>query len=219
VARSYGGSATSPMAATPSRTASLAARNDGTTRQVIIDAALRAFAMHGFDATTNKMIARGAGVAPGLLYHYFESKEALFAAVYSDITHYRFERSRAVLRSELTFSGKIEALARDLVEMWNENSPYVEFHARTLYERNQGRLTLALKQAREETEQQWRSIVEEAKARGDLSSTMSTAAAADMCVTWSTGLVMLLPVLGAERTLASTSIFIAAIESLSGRSS
>ena len=50
-------------------------------REHIIDAALRAFAQKGFARTTNKDIAREAGITPGLIYHYFESKEALFRAI------------------------------------------------------------------------------------------------------------------------------------------
>jgi AcrR family transcriptional regulator len=191
---------------------------DVTTRQLIIEAASRAFAKNGFDATTNKMIAQSAGVAPGLLYHYFESKEALFATVYLEITRYRYERSSAVMRSEATFGGKIEALARDLVEMWTHDSPYVEFHARTLYEsQHEGRLTEALVAAREETEQQWNTIVEDAKMRGDLPFSVSTQAVTDMCIGWFTGVVMLLPSRGAERTLASTGVFVSAVQSLGSR--
>ncbi len=47
-------------------------------REQIIDAALRVFAQKGFIRATNKDIAREAGITPGLIYHYFESKEALF---------------------------------------------------------------------------------------------------------------------------------------------
>jgi len=50
-------------------------------REQIIDAALRAFAQKGYARTTNKDIAREAGITPGLIYHYFESKEALFRAI------------------------------------------------------------------------------------------------------------------------------------------
>lgn len=53
----------------------------GDRREQILDAALRAFAQKGFARTTNKDIAREAGVTPGLIYHYFESKEALFRAL------------------------------------------------------------------------------------------------------------------------------------------
>jgi AcrR family transcriptional regulator len=50
-------------------------------REQILDAALRAFAQKGFARTTNKDIAREAGITPGLIYHYFESKDALFRAI------------------------------------------------------------------------------------------------------------------------------------------
>lgn len=47
----------------------------------IIDAALRVFARKGFTKATNKDIAQEAGITPGLIYYYFESKEALFQAL------------------------------------------------------------------------------------------------------------------------------------------
>jgi AcrR family transcriptional regulator len=50
-------------------------------RDQIMDAALRVFARQGFDRATNKDIAREAGITPGLIYHYFESKEDLLKAL------------------------------------------------------------------------------------------------------------------------------------------
>ncbi|HVB61887.1 MAG TPA: TetR/AcrR family transcriptional regulator [Ktedonobacteraceae bacterium] len=47
----------------------------------IIDAALRVFSRKGFTKATNKDIAREAGITPGLIYYYFENKEALFRAL------------------------------------------------------------------------------------------------------------------------------------------
>ncbi len=49
-------------------------------REQIIEAALRVFAQKGFAGATNKDIARAAGITPGLIYHYFPSKEALLKA-------------------------------------------------------------------------------------------------------------------------------------------
>ncbi|MGH3427079.1 MAG: TetR/AcrR family transcriptional regulator [Terriglobales bacterium] len=46
----------------------------------LVDAALELFASRGVDAASIKEIGRAAGVAPGLIYHYFDSKEALLAA-------------------------------------------------------------------------------------------------------------------------------------------
>src|SRR6266571_3141118 len=50
-------------------------------REQIVDAAIRVFAEKGFARATNKDIAREAGITPGLIYHYFESKEALLQAI------------------------------------------------------------------------------------------------------------------------------------------
>jgi AcrR family transcriptional regulator len=50
-------------------------------RNQLIDAALTLFAEHGIEATRVSDIAQAAGVAQGLLYHYFPSKDALLAAI------------------------------------------------------------------------------------------------------------------------------------------
>ncbi|GHO52743.1 TetR/AcrR family transcriptional regulator [Ktedonobacter robiniae] len=50
-------------------------------REQLLDAAIRVFARKGFSRATNKDIAHEADVTPGLIYHYFESKEALLQAV------------------------------------------------------------------------------------------------------------------------------------------
>src|SRR5438445_8090860 len=50
-------------------------------REQIIDAAMRAFASKGFGRATNKDVANEAGITSGLIYYYFESKEALLKAI------------------------------------------------------------------------------------------------------------------------------------------
>ncbi|MGV8885466.1 MAG: TetR family transcriptional regulator [Microbacteriaceae bacterium] len=48
-------------------------------RSHIVAAAARAFAQHGYEATSIRSIARDAGVDPGLVRHYFIDKPGLFA--------------------------------------------------------------------------------------------------------------------------------------------
>ena len=56
-------------------------RRDATaTRQALLDAATELFAERGYDRTTVRDIATLAGVNQALLFRYFGSKEALFAA-------------------------------------------------------------------------------------------------------------------------------------------
>jgi len=59
------------------------ARSDEKARQ-ILDGARRVFLADGFDAASMNEIARVAGVSKGTLYVYFESKQALFAALIRD---------------------------------------------------------------------------------------------------------------------------------------
>jgi TetR/AcrR family transcriptional regulator, cholesterol catabolism regulator len=50
-------------------------------REQLIEAALVVFARKGVDGASVKDIAQAADVTPGLVYHYFDSKEDLVAAV------------------------------------------------------------------------------------------------------------------------------------------
>ena len=54
-------------------------------RRQILDAAVRAFAKKGYHASRVSDIAEEAGVAYGLVYHYFESKDAVLEAVFREM--------------------------------------------------------------------------------------------------------------------------------------
>jgi AcrR family transcriptional regulator len=51
-------------------------------RDMILDTALEVFATHGFHGSSISMIAKHAGIAKGLLYNYFESKEELLREIF-----------------------------------------------------------------------------------------------------------------------------------------
>jgi TetR/AcrR family transcriptional regulator, fatty acid metabolism regulator protein len=53
-------------------------------RQLLLDAAIRVFARKGYHAARIGDIAQEAGVAYGLLYHYFPSKEDVLETVFRD---------------------------------------------------------------------------------------------------------------------------------------
>ncbi|MFL6123435.1 TetR family transcriptional regulator [Actinophytocola sp.] len=55
-------------------------RDAAATRQALLDAATQLFAERGYDRTTVRDIATRAGVNQALLFRYFGSKEAMFAA-------------------------------------------------------------------------------------------------------------------------------------------
>lgn len=56
-------------------------------RQEIVEAALRTFARHGYEGTTNKLVAKEAnGISPALIYHYFpDGKQQLFKAIWEQL--------------------------------------------------------------------------------------------------------------------------------------
>ena len=54
-----------------------------TTRARLLDAALKEFAIRGYDATSVGDICSAADVSKGAFYHHFESKQALFLSLMS----------------------------------------------------------------------------------------------------------------------------------------
>lgn len=61
-------------------------------RTLIMDSALEHFANEGFYATTINHIAKHAGISKGLMYNYFESKEALLDSIIkrSVVEYYKY---------------------------------------------------------------------------------------------------------------------------------
>src|ERR1700676_4009541 len=61
------------------------AQRTAATRAVLIEAARKLFAEKGFADVSTQTIVAAAGVTRGALYHQFDDKAALFAAVYEDV--------------------------------------------------------------------------------------------------------------------------------------
>lgn len=57
---------------------------DGERREAILQAAVRVFAKKGYHGCRIADVAREAGVAYGLVYHYFENKEDLLSSVFDE---------------------------------------------------------------------------------------------------------------------------------------
>ncbi len=78
------------------KTAEKSAKGEAAKEQILREA-LRLFRERGFDATTMREVAASAGVALGLAYYYFPSKEALVTAYYNEVQ----ARHAAMLEDEL----------------------------------------------------------------------------------------------------------------------
>src|ERR1700748_2871654 len=53
-------------------------------RQLILGAAKRCFARHGFAGTTTKSVALAASISEGLLFKHFPTKSALYAEILAE---------------------------------------------------------------------------------------------------------------------------------------
>jgi len=65
-------------------------------RQLILDAAVRVFARKGYHTSRVGDIAEEAGVAHGLLYHYFDSKDELLETIFRNTWTLMIETIRGV---------------------------------------------------------------------------------------------------------------------------
>ena len=72
----------------------------GERRRELLACAMRLFAEEGYDNVSVRAVARAAGVAPGLAYHYFDSKERMFAEAIGDYARRCAEGINAILDEE-----------------------------------------------------------------------------------------------------------------------
>src|SRR5436190_22817927 len=74
----------------PTRTTK--AEQSEATRAALVAAGRSLFAERGYAAVATEEIVRAAGVTRGALYHHFDGKRELFAAVYEDVERQLVER-------------------------------------------------------------------------------------------------------------------------------
>jgi AcrR family transcriptional regulator len=87
------------------------------TRAEILAAAVTVFSEHGFDGTSLRAIAREAGVDPGLIRHYFDSKADLFVAALRPIPP-GDPRLTALLEGDPDTAG--ERLITTFLTLWDD---------------------------------------------------------------------------------------------------
>jgi AcrR family transcriptional regulator len=86
-------------------------------RESILNAALRLFADKGYRATSMSQIAENAGVAKGLIYNYFDSKEQLL----EDVIQKGFDSCMPQISQEESTKSAPEAIFKDILYMMKES--------------------------------------------------------------------------------------------------
>lgn len=90
-------------------------------RRAILDAAVRVFARQGFHACRVSDIADEAGVAYGLLYHYFPSKDEVLNTLFLERWGVMLEMIREVDREQGPVREKLGAIASFIVDSYRHD--------------------------------------------------------------------------------------------------
>jgi TetR/AcrR family transcriptional regulator, fatty acid metabolism regulator protein len=90
-------------------------------RRAILDAAVRVFARQGFHACRVSDIADEAGVAYGLLYHYFPSKDEVLNTLFLERWGVMLEMIREVDREPKPVREKLWAIASFIVDSYRHD--------------------------------------------------------------------------------------------------
>jgi TetR/AcrR family transcriptional regulator, fatty acid metabolism regulator protein len=90
-------------------------------RRLILDAAVRVFARQGFHTCRVSDIADEAGVAYGLVYHYFQSKDEVLDTLFLDRWEVMLETIREIDRREVPAREKLETIASFIVDSYRHD--------------------------------------------------------------------------------------------------
>ncbi|HVC07477.1 MAG TPA: TetR/AcrR family transcriptional regulator [Solirubrobacterales bacterium] len=90
-------------------------------RRQILDAAIRVFARQGFHSTRVSDIADEAGVAYGLVYHYFRSKDEVLNELFSERWSLLLAAIEETDHGEQTPRAKLEAVAAFIVDSYRHD--------------------------------------------------------------------------------------------------
>lgn len=106
------------------------ASNGVQTEARIVESARRCFADLGYNATTNRTIAEDAGITTGAIYHYFDSKQALFEKVFTQVEELVSERlSEAWREADPDFASRMHAVLDASVALNREDASLAQFLA------------------------------------------------------------------------------------------
>jgi len=101
-------------------------------RRIILDAAVRVFARRGFHASRVSDIAKEAGVAHGLLYHYFSSKDEVLETIFREEWADLLGEIDGVERSDAPARDQLQRVAARLLGSWRRHPDVVRVIVREI---------------------------------------------------------------------------------------
>lgn len=87
-------------------------------RRQLLKAATRVFARKGYHATRIADIATEAGVAYGLVYHYFKNKDEILGSVFEDNWLTLVRAMQGLATGQATFAEKLDSVVGFLIEAY-----------------------------------------------------------------------------------------------------
>jgi len=90
-------------------------------RRAILDAAIRVFARQGFHSARVSDVASEAGVAYGLVYHYFDSKDQMLNELFSERWSLLLDASEKVQEREGSVREKLGGVAGFIIESYRHD--------------------------------------------------------------------------------------------------
>jgi TetR/AcrR family transcriptional regulator, fatty acid metabolism regulator protein len=90
-------------------------------RRMILDAAVRVFARQGFHTCRVSDIADEAGVAYGLVYHYFQSKDEVLDTLFLERWEVMLETIREIDRHPVPAREKLQTIASFIVDSYRHD--------------------------------------------------------------------------------------------------
>ena len=94
-------------------------------RRLILEAAVRVFARKGFHAARVGDVAEEAGVAHGLLYHYFDSKDDVLETIFRETWRGLLDALRAVEEADGPAAEQLAHVAAILLGSWRRDPDLV----------------------------------------------------------------------------------------------
>jgi AcrR family transcriptional regulator len=97
------------------------------TRERLLVEARRCFATEGYDATTNKNLAKSAGITTAAIYHYFPSKIEMYVAVFMDVQKLVCSTIENSVRSDREITENISSMVDALAALTVREPAVVSF--------------------------------------------------------------------------------------------